>query len=92
MAEEHTTDFLLYAALCYLTAHLLGGGAHLDDVLNAVVQEVPGVQEVRRGVLQHHQLGGVVDARQCRPLGVPVHLQQKRSHVRFLRKASTRPP
>lgn len=67
---------LLVSARCG-ALYLFGSGGHVDDILNAVVKEVPGVLEVWRGILNHHQLCGVIDARQCCPFSVPVHLQKK---------------
>lgn len=57
--------------------YLLCCSGHVDYILNAVVKEVPGVLEVWRGVLNHHQLCGVIDARQRCPFSVPVHLQKR---------------
>lgn len=64
----------LFSSSCR-TLHLFSGACHVDYILNAVVKEVPGVLEVRRRVLKHYKLCGVVDARQCRSFGIPVHLQ-----------------
>lgn len=60
-----------------VTLYLLGCGGHVHYILNAVVEEGPGVLEVGGGILDHHQLGGVVDAGERRPLRVPVHLQDQ---------------
>lgn len=57
--------------------YLFGSGGHVDYVLNAVVKEVPGVLEVWRRILDHHQLCGVIDTCQSCPFGVPVHLYKK---------------
>lgn len=57
-------------ALC-----LFGCARHVHYILNAVVKKGPGVLKVWRRVLKHHQLCGVVDARQRSPFSVPVHLQ-----------------
>lgn len=43
--------------------YLFGSGSHVDYILYAVVKEVPCVLEVWRGILKHHQLCGVIDAR-----------------------------
>lgn len=59
--------------------YLLNSCSHVDNILNTVVKEAPGVLEVWRGVLKHHQLRGVIDARQCCPFGIPVHLQREQS-------------
>lgn len=34
--------------------YLLNSCSHFDNILNTVVEEVPGVLEVRRGILNHH--------------------------------------
>lgn len=60
---------------------LFGCGGHVDHILNPVVKEVPGVLEIWRGILDHHQLCRVVDACQRCPFGVPVHLQKKKGVV-----------
>lgn len=59
--------------------YLLNSCSHVDNILNTVVKEAPGVLEVWRGVLKHHQLRGVIDARQCCPFGIPVHLQREQT-------------
>lgn len=57
--------------------YLFGGGGHVDYILNAVVKEVPGFLEVWGGILNHHQLCGVIDACQRCPFCIPVHLHRK---------------
>ncbi|KAG7231048.1 hypothetical protein INR49_025078 [Caranx melampygus] len=52
------------------TLYLFGRAGHVDRILNAVVKEVPGVLEVWRGILNHHQLCGVIDASQRRSFGI----------------------
>lgn len=62
----------------HVALYLFGSGGHIDYILNAIVKELPRVLEFRRRILNHHQLCGVIDSCQCRPFGIPVHLQKKR--------------
>lgn len=61
----------------FVGLYLFSCASHVDNVLNAVVKEVPGVLEVWRWILKHHQLCGVVDTSQRSPFSVPVHLERK---------------
>ena len=46
-----------------ITLDLFGSASHVDNILNAVFKEGPGILVVWGGVLNHHQLCGVIDAR-----------------------------
>lgn len=58
--------------------NLFSSVSDVNYVLYAIIKKGPRFLKVRRWILHHHQLCGVIDARQrCTPR-VPVHLKQQR--------------